>query len=178
MRWLGRSILWLALLVSLAFNAGVGATYGVRSYRSYCESRGHGPCASPFDIEQKLNLSPEQAERLRASRQALFDGLREMRGQMRADDEALADLLSAEQPDRDAIAAALDRIEDHRRAMQQRVIDHVLAVSADLDPAQRESFKELLRGGMFRRPGEGWGGRHRPMHHEGSPKEEPTGGGG
>ena len=118
-----RTSLWLILIASLAFNAGVGVTFGVLTYRQYATPRdsergprergkepgecGRGRCLAR--LIEKLDLTPEQAAQVGAAEEKMREGIHELRRELKKEDQALAELMSAPQPDREAVTAQLDK---------------------------------------------------------------------
>lgn len=164
MTWLRGKSVWLLLIASLAFNVGVGTTFGVRTYQHYrkpCE-RGRGP--GHAGLLNELNLTPDQVEQTEAIKQKMIEGARHLRQELKQESEVLAELMAAPQPDREAIAVQLRKISALHEQKQRRVIEHFLDIKELLDPAQCEAFNEticrILPRGRFGRPG--FGGRHGP----------------
>ncbi len=169
MRWLfpRRNGLWVLVIVSLAFNAGFGTTFGVRTYQHYSPDSKHGDGTSLRSLHQRLNLTPEQEAQMEAGRETLFGQVEELRGELSIQTDALADLVTAPEPDRKAIAPQLDKVASLRQEIQQRVVEHFLEVKTLLRPGQREAFDEIIRRHIFRYNGRGHG-RMRRAHGFGS----------
>jgi len=146
MRWLvsRRNLFWSFLIISLAFNAGFGATFGMRSYRHHARAAGRGPGAPCQGFRDRLNLTAEQEARMNAAREELFRQVAEIRQRLTAERETLADLLAATAPDRNTIDLHLDRITQLQRQLQQHVIDHVFEEKEVLSREQRETFNEVI----------------------------------
>ena len=186
MLWLRQRTLWLVLIASLAFNAGVGMTYGVRAFRDPCPVdqrlvRDPGPGRKDTDpregrhgqrhhsgrrgeryrglhdrILRSFNLAPDVEKKLRDSRDKLFEEVGEMREQLAIESEVLADFLAAPEPSREAITDQLRAIECVRVQIQEAVIDHFLEVRAELKPEQRQTFMQMIHKHLVR-PGRGHG---------------------
>lgn len=161
-----RSLLWLALLVSLAFNAGVGATFGVRGYQRY---RADAPCdrpSRPGSFLDKLDLTSEQQEKVRAVRDRLWTQVRELRGSCRQEHEALAELIGADETDADALELRMEKVGACRAEIQRLIVQHFLDVKDLLDEHQLIEFnanvQKLFSGAGFGRMGRG--GHHGPPH--------------
>ncbi|MFQ5805435.1 MAG: Spy/CpxP family protein refolding chaperone [Phycisphaerae bacterium] len=150
-----RNGFWLLLIISLAFNAGFGTTFGVRTYRHYCRGGGHGGGTSLGSLHEKLNLTPEQEARMNAAREELLQEVDELRRELSVETEALAELVTAPEPDRAAIAAQLGNVASLREQIQQRVVEHFLELKRLLGPDQREGFDEIIRRHIFRHGGHG-----------------------
>ncbi len=165
MSWLRSKAGCLFLMASLAFNAGVGTTFGLRAY-----NRHHGgPWGSAHGgrndaLLDQLNLPPDQLAQLQAEGEALHAQVRELQKSLAQENAVLADLLVSAQPDREAIAAQLDTLAEMQRQKQQHVVEHFLRLSELLENDQREVFEKAVRG-VFARCGaghSGFRGHHRP----------------
>jgi Spy/CpxP family protein refolding chaperone len=184
-----RASLWLLLIASLAFNAGVGVTFGVLTYRQYAapdegerapresrrgpRERGHGRCLAR--LIEKLDLTPEQAAQVRTAEEKMREDIHALRRELKNEDEALAELMSAPQPDREAVAAQLDRIALLRGTMQKQVVEHYLDMKKLLGPDQQEELNKMIRR-VFSRGGPGGGGPGGPRglrHQSGRGKRGP-----
>lgn len=150
-----RNGLWLLVIVSLAFNVGFGTTFGVRTYRHYCRGGGDGNGKARRSLRETLNLSPEQTAQMDAARKKLLVQVDELRQQLSVEREALAELVTAGEPDLAAMATQLDSVASLRREIQQRVLEHLLEMKKLLRPEQREAFDEVIRRHIFPRNGHG-----------------------
>jgi len=127
MAWLASRWYWLVLIGSLAFNAGVGTTFGVRAYSQHTEFLGRrGPRHGPGNLLKQLDLRPEQMAAIEAEGETLHAQMRELHRAFREVSAKLADLLMVDKPDRDAIAAQLDKLAEMHRTKQEQVVEHVL----------------------------------------------------
>ena len=164
MTWLRGKSVWLLLIASLAFNVGVGTTFGVRTYQHYrkpCE-RGRGP--GHAGLLNELNLTPDQVEQTEAIKQKVFEGARYLRRELKQESEILAGLIAAPQPDREAITVQLGRISALHEQKLRQVVEHFLDIKELLDSEQCEAFNETIHRvflrGRLGRPG--FGGHHGP----------------
>jgi Spy/CpxP family protein refolding chaperone len=137
--------LWWALIISLAFNAGFGTTFGVRTYRHYCGRDGHGEGTSLRNLHEVLNLTPAQAALMRSAKEKLLRQVGELRQELTAERESLAGLLATADPDRVAITIQLDKIADLQRELQRCVVEHLLEEKETLTPEQQETFNAIIR---------------------------------
>jgi len=165
MSWLCGKGMWLVLIGSLAFNAGMGTTFGVRAY----QHRHGGPPEFRHERRHRafldgLDLRPEQLAKIEAEADALHAQMRELHGALADESAMLADLLVAVEPDREAITAQLDRLAEMHKEKQRQVVDHFLRVSELLDDQQRGAFEDAIRDTFLRfgagRPG--FGKQHPP----------------
>lgn len=167
MAWLASKWHWLVLIGSLAFNAGVGTTFGVRAYNRHAEFfGGPGPRHRHREFLEHMNLRPEQIAKIEAEGEALHTQMRELHRAFRKESAVLADLLLAEEPDRDAIAAQLDKLAQMHRTKQEQVVEHVLRFSELLDDDQRPPFEGSIRR-IIRRCGLGPPGFDKHPRHRG-----------
>ena len=96
MAWLRRRWLWLLLIASIAFNIGVGTTFGVRAYNRHSggpPGRGHGP--GHRELWEKLDLRLDQEEQVQAERETLHAEMGELRQGLLDESAVLADLMVA-----------------------------------------------------------------------------------
>lgn len=167
---LNRKAVWLALIASLAFNAGVGTTFGVRTYRKYrspCPQRDHQPCRDGpcrFGSLGMLDLTPEQHAQMKAARGKMMESGCEVRHEVREQIEVLTELMAASDPDREAIAAQVSKIARLREQLDRRMVEHFLDAKHMLDPDQQGAFNELIRR-AFSRGGPGRAGHGGPCGH-------------
>lgn len=158
-----RNGFWLVLIVSLAFNAGFGTTFGVRAFRHHSGHGGNGGRSSMQRLREKLNLTPEQEARMDAAKDVLLQQIDELRRELDAETEALAELVTTSVTDRAAIAQQLDSVASLRQQIQRGVVEHFLELKEFLRPDQREVFDEVIRRHIFSHPGHGHrglGGAH------------------
>ena len=136
---------WLLLIISLAFNAGFGATFGVRTYRQCCGDGGQDPTPALLTLRERLNLTVEQETQMQAAKDKLLLQVEEVRRELTTERETLAELLAAADPDRAAIVLQLNRIAGFQQELQQQVVEHLLEEKELLGPDQREAFNEIIR---------------------------------
>lgn len=159
-------VLLIVLVASLALNAGVGATFGVRALSGHRPDDREPRPHRDHSLVKLLNLSPEEADRVRAQEAKLSDDIDAIHEQLRPEQEELTALMTAPVPDRDAIRTKLDDIGALRHEMTVRLVEHLLDVRATLDPARREKLDEFIKH-RFERRGPGDRGRWRDRHGDG-----------
>jgi len=133
----------LLLIISLAFNAGFGTTFGVGTYRHYCAEHGDG--VSLPDLHEDLNLTPSQQDQMKASKNELLHKVVDLRRELTSQRKALASLLAAPDPERTIIDKQLDKIALLQRKIQECVVDHLLDEKRLLSRKQQESYNEIIR---------------------------------
>ena len=125
-----------------------------------------------------LNLTDEQAERLR---QILVD-TRKVGVKTRADETVrgieLRELLRADKPDRDAVMKKVQEISNLRAEMMKQHIEAILAAKAVLTPEQQKKMRFFMHNSEEARPWrEGWRertpGAPRPPAPQGPPAVRP-----
>jgi Spy/CpxP family protein refolding chaperone len=162
MRWwpTRHSLPWWLLIVSLAFNLGFSTTYGVRTY---------GPIVGPGPHREQrphrsrwqepLNLTAAQWQEMRRINESMFSEVDQYRSEVEEARQALADLVAADEPDRDAIAAQLDLISSMQRQLKLLVVESLLEQKKVLRPDQVAIFNQTIREKLFPpRGGPGRGG--------------------
>lgn len=172
-------VLLIVLIASLALNAGVGATFGVRALTGHeRDEPKHGP-RRDHSLVKMLDLPPEAAEAVRVQEDRLFDDIGAIRDQLRPEQEALTALMTAAAPDREAVRAKLDEIGALRHEMTVRLVEHMLDVRATLDPSQREKLDEFIQRRFERHgpggPGDGPPWKDRRRGRRGGPKRPDLG---
>ncbi len=169
--------LWWALIVSLAFNAGFGTTFGVRTYRHYCGRDGHGEGTSLRNLHEMLNLTPDQAVLMRSAKEELMRQVDEVQRELTVERTTLATLLAASEPDRKAITLQLDKIASLQQQLQRNVVEHLLEEKEVLTSVQQATFNKIIRrrvcpcGGHGPETGPGGcevGGRRRDRNADGT----------
>jgi Spy/CpxP family protein refolding chaperone len=159
MRWMPtkRALPWWLLVASLAFNLGFSTTYGVRTYGPI----GPGPRAEQRPPRPRwhepLNLTAEQRQQMRRISDEMFEQVQLHRQEMDEARAALADLVAADEPDHEAIAAQLDVISGLQRQVEELVVARLLDQKQLLGPDQMEAFNQMVREQLFPRRGAGPG---------------------
>lgn len=183
MEFWNRKRVWMILIASLAFNAGVGVTFGVRTYRKHVASRwqdDHEPTKDCKhgrpDFLHDLALTAGQEELMHAARTKMFEEVHGLRSELGRKRQALTELMTVAVPDSEGIAAQLNEIARLRERIDRRVVDHFLYMRQQLEPAQLEVMDEMIRR-TFSRGGPGFSRHGGPRgQHRGpwSGKREPT----
>jgi Spy/CpxP family protein refolding chaperone len=119
-----------------------------------CIGDGSG-CLIQQRLLAKLNLTTEQQQAVDAARAQLRQQVNELRQQLSAEREKLADLWSAPEPDDAAIAAQRDKVSALRKQVRERVAAHLLEVRGLLTPDQQTKFDAAVRHCPLGRDGDG-----------------------
>ncbi len=152
-----RRLPWILFVLSLAANIffliGVGATY--LTERKLAES----PEQRIAFLADRLDLSEEQRQDLRALRDAMAQRWTGMRGGFRDRRAALMAEVVRPAFDRDRVLALLDRGAAQRRDSLADMAEEVHAFLRTLSSAQRETLLDMLQERNFLRSLFGWRGR-------------------
>lgn len=133
------------LIASLAFNAGVGVRYGLRTYNGLCGAGTPEHERRPRDPLANLRLTPEQRERFRALRERLISDQSELRAALHDEFSELGALLREAQPDPMEIDQRLKIVAGLRDEMMCGLVDHFGSLRAQLRPDQLPAFEEFTR---------------------------------
>jgi len=130
-----RRPLWIIVLASsLILNLSFLAGYAYQRFS-----------AGPEFVEDGLNLTPAQRAQVIELRDRLLLQAGRVGEQMGELHGRLIDAIAAEPHDPAAVDAALDRIRQRQREMQQLVADHLLSEKEILTPEQRAAFFSELK---------------------------------
>lgn len=136
----------LLLIVSLAFNFGACLALGVQRYGDSPAVPARREGEPHRERSWRLpDLTPDQSAVMEASREALFDGIRELKREMVAESETLANMLVAPEPDMAAVSEQAARISALRDQIQQRMIEHFISLRGALEPDQLDAFKQMIQ---------------------------------
>ncbi len=147
MRWIiaHTNAFGLLLIVSLAFNVGFGATFGVRTLHHAVHGTAVDGGGHFSSLHQKLGLSQEQRDDVKMSGDKLFDQIYELRSSLRMETDALADLITSDAPDPQLLAHHLERMGHVRSMIERHALEHFLEVRGHLREDQRSDFDEMIR---------------------------------
>ncbi len=160
---------WVLLLASLAFNLGIGVTFGIKRTvddKPACRKPDKRPHHKR--MFERLDLTEAQQEELKDSRKKLRSELRGLHDSMMEDLQALVELMMADAVDEEALDAKVAAIEVCRTEVHRLLIDHLLELKENLEPEQREALREFVESSMKRGgfgPIFGRGGRHGSGNH-------------
>lgn len=145
MAWLESRWVVLCLIASLAFNVGVGGTFGARIIKHHFEKMHGGSHRNRHSrLHEQLKLSPEQEQRIQVDVERVHPQLRQVMDDINQERAALVELLIARRPDRSAIDIGLDRLNEFQGQRQQLIVDHLLRFSDLLDDRQREKCRDMI----------------------------------
>ncbi len=133
-----------AIAIALALGFGVYALVG----RIVLKEHGHQGLSDAVLLTARLQLSPDQQQRIEQMNADFGQRREKLQSQHRGLRHELLALLRATPPDRERIAAKLDELGQVQTRMQKLAVEHVLAVSAELDEQQRERLFALIDDAM------------------------------
>jgi Spy/CpxP family protein refolding chaperone len=157
----------LLLIASLAFNVGVGATFGALAYRKHStpsmrgDRKEHRGGPGRLGVLKRLNLTPDQEMQITEARGKMIELVRELRHELKQENRVLTELMVAPEPDREAITVQLSRVTSLREKMDRHVVEHFLNTKQLLAPDQHEAFNEMIHR-AFSHGGPGRGGHGGP----------------
>jgi hypothetical protein len=106
----------------------------------------------------------------------MMEFVHQIRQDLDGEIDVLTQLMAADEPDREAIAAQVGKIASLREQMDIRVVEHFLIVRPMLDPDQQETLNRMIRRAFSRGgPGRGGlGGPHGPRKGPGHGRRGPS----
>lgn len=111
--------------------------------------RGHGP--KLHKLVEKLNLDEATAAKVKAKFEASREAGKALHAQVRAERDALHTLLEADNPDRAAIMAQVEKIGALKVSLEKQRMGTMLEVRELLTPEQRLQLKAMHQGRMGKR---------------------------
>lgn len=163
-----KKIIPLLIVFSVALNVAFLGIWGVRVAAPLlaADLKYDGEIWCP--LHRRLNVTAEQWKQIeprftefQRKSQALSADMSHLRIE-------LIDLIAADEPDRQAIAAKQDQIRDGQQQMQQLVIEHLLAEKQVLTAAQQKELFDLIRQrSVCEGPGRMMGVSGKPLPTEG-----------
>ena len=128
---------------------GHGMGHGMGRDGRFMHRGGFGPM-----LVKELDLTPQQIEKMKASREAQQRKAIQARADIQLARLDLRKLMQADKPDGRAIEAQIDRIAGLRAGMEKSRVSAMLDFRASLTPEQQKKLKELReRGPQMRSPG-------------------------
>lgn len=118
-------------------------------------------------ILKKMDLSPEQKEKLKAHRKAHREEARKLREEARQKREELRQELENPDMSMERVKAVHSQLKGIQGRMADQRLNGILAVRQILTPAQFKRFHEIAREEWKKKDGKG-----RRKDHPGSPKKE------
>jgi len=136
----------LLIVLSVALNAAFIGVWAARAVVSRWPAEpGDGDRAVWCPLHRRLRVTDEQWRQIephllafRRDSEAVCRDINRLRGEM-------IDLIAADEPDRDAIAAKQEEIREGQRRMQGLVIEHLLAEKQILTEGQQKELFDMIR---------------------------------
>jgi Spy/CpxP family protein refolding chaperone len=111
-------------------------------------------------LAKRLNLTPDQKEKLKGLREGMKSRVHPLREQLRAKRLELKLLWRKDAPDRATIMAKMHEMDELRKQLREARVDFRLGMNTLLTPTQRIQMEELHKGrGKHHRFGRWRGGR-------------------
>ncbi|MFH0789889.1 MAG: periplasmic heavy metal sensor [Pseudomonadota bacterium] len=142
-------ILILSLLLNFSF-------LGAAGYTHYKQSRYRQPPQINCGVQgghlfEELSLKPEQIKLFQHKAPLFHSTLNKKRQEVDYLRGSLFGLMGADNPDHQAIEAAITQINDRQHEMQKMVVAHMLEFKSMLDKDQQKKFLGLIEGAMGKR---------------------------
>ena len=109
--------------------------------------------AAQTHIFETLALKPDQLRIFQEKAGLFHEALDKKQTRVAALRISLLDLMRADNPDRNAIQAAIAEISEAQREMQESVVAHMLEFKSMLDKDQAKKFLGLIQGAMTEKGG-------------------------
>jgi len=110
--------------------------------------------AQKFDgdkIIERLNLSPQQKQRIQAIRQNYQNRLEQSKQSLRQIRQELGQMMSGDASE-NVIRQKFQQLQQRQQEVNQLRFDSMLEMREVLEPSQRQELAEILRGRRRRRP--------------------------
>jgi Spy/CpxP family protein refolding chaperone len=108
---------------------------------------------------KKLDLSEETVQALKDKRYKTQQETAELRGQLRAAQLKLQEILGQEKPDKGEVDKAIEKISDLQTRIKKARVHHMLFAKEQLTPEQRQKIKQTLKSRIRSRVGQASAGR-------------------
>jgi hypothetical protein len=137
-----RSCKTVLMAASIALNLVFAATY--LTCKLHSPSQTCPPMAGSF-IYLQLGLSPEQLRKFQSEQQEMQGQLGELSRRMETKQNELIDVMAKAPPPQATIDAKQSEIQSLQGAVEARIVQHLLRVSAWLSPEQRTRFFQIVK---------------------------------
>jgi Spy/CpxP family protein refolding chaperone len=168
-KWIvGCSVVLLAAL-SVAFagygKSGIGVPHGFQGrHGHFMMSQRILALLDNDQFRAKINLTDDQASRLRQVVVNSEKSAIETRAQMAVDGIELREMLRSDQPDKDAVMKKVEEISSLREQMMKNGVQAILEAKTVLTPQQQKQVREFMESRFARG---GWGAQGREHHRGG-----------
>jgi len=138
--------LLISLILNISFLGAAGYQYHKMS-TSWTSPFGYKMQKGHFLFEE-LSLRPDQMKTMRETATKFRAIIDEKRQAVATKRKELINLMRQDNPDRDAIAAAVSKISGMQEEMQKMIAMHMLDMKAGLDKEQQNKFLDLIDNAM------------------------------
>jgi len=145
-----RILVIIIILLAITLIATVGTmVYGYYNHRDLVKRFDENPQArterqNEF-LREKLNLSDEQIEVFKSSRESFHEQTLEVNKEIEGVTLELIDEISAENPNPKIIDSLIDRYGELHKIQRRIMADHLLEIKEACRPDQFNEFKRILR---------------------------------
>jgi len=108
---------------------------------------------SPYAVEENLELSSDQAERLAVQREAFIDDWESVQGELLASRTRLLAAIREVNPDAAELYSLVDEIAELQSRIEKKSVDQLLKDRAVLTPQQNEQYFSQLESRMMQATG-------------------------
>jgi Spy/CpxP family protein refolding chaperone len=137
-----KTLVWLVVILAVINIAALGTIVYERisapSHRMFFPQPGEQFDEHEGPMRKMLDLTPEQMEALRASRDSLADQMKAFHDELDAKRQQLFTEMGKDDPDTQLVYRLVDEIGQIQTNMQKQVVGNLLKDGAILDPHQRE----------------------------------------
>ena len=149
--------LWVVLIFALVFSQ-MGLAQEMKGWGPQGKEMHPGKMGEPGLCAKLPGLTEDQQKKIEAMRLALQKETLLLRNDLQTKRSELALLMATDNPDKAKINAKLAEIGKVRGLLQEKMVNHKLAIREVLSPEQRAKFdSRLLKGGPRIGHGMGWG---------------------
>lgn len=148
-----KTLVWLVVILAVVNIAALGTIVYERmtapSHRMFRPGQGEQFEGPEGPMRKMLNLTPEQMEVLKASRDSLASQMRAYHEELNAKRQELFTEMGKADPDTQLVYRLVDEIGQIQTIMQKQVVGNMLKDGAILDPHQREMLLRSIERRSF-----------------------------
>lgn len=139
-------ILILVLGLLIVSSTSVLAWWGKEKPRPHAGMPREGMRQERFEkIAESLELTDEQKVKISKDKEALEEKIKELRDLNQELKAKIGEEINLDNPSRKQIRAYVETIGDNQTKMHLARLDHILDMHKELNPEQREIFKEMMQ---------------------------------
>jgi Spy/CpxP family protein refolding chaperone len=148
-----KTLVWLVVILAVINIAALGTIVYERvsapSHRMFFPPPGEQFDEHEGPMRKMLDLTPEQMEALRESRDSLASQMKAFHDELNAKRQQLFTEMGKDDPDTQLVYRLVDEIGQIQTNMQKQVVGHMLKDGAILDPHQREMLLRSIERRSF-----------------------------